>query len=233
MAGIKIKWLSHAGFQITSAKGKVILTDPFLEGNPLAPCTANDIAAADLVLVSHDHFDHSADAARIARKTGAVLVAIPETAARLKAEAGLPESQVAFGSGMNIGGTYRQDGISVIMTEAHHSSQTGSPAGYIIRLENGFTIYHAGDTGIFASMRILGELYPLDLALLPIGGVYTMDPQQAAAAVKLLRPRKAVPMHYKTFPILVQDAAPFVAAVREAAPETEVVVLEPGEEREF
>ena len=228
-----MKWLSHAGFQITSEKGKVVLVDPWLEGNPLAPCTVNDLAAADLVLVSHDHFDHSGNAAQIVKKTGAVLVAMPETAGRLKEEAGIPEEQVAFGIGMNIGGTYQNGGISVVMTQAHHSSPTGSPAGYILRMENGFTIYHAGDTGIFASMQILGELYPLDLALLPIGGVFTMDPRQAAAAVKLLRPRMVIPMHYKTFPILVQDAAPFVAAVREAAPETEVVVLAPGEEKEF
>lgn len=231
MAKAKVKWLSHAGFQITSEEGKVILIDPWLEGNPLAPCGAKEIKTADLVLVTHDHFDHAGNAAQIAKNTGAVLVGMPETVERLSAEAGLPEGQIVFGMGMNIGGTYRVDGIAVTMTQAFHSSRTGAPCGYIITLENGFTIYHAGDTGIFSAMKILGELYPLDLALLPIGGVFTMDPRQAAAAAKLLGAKKVVPMHYKTFPILVQEAAPFVEAVQKEAPEVEVVVLAPGEER--
>ncbi len=233
MAKAKVKWLSHAGFQITSGEGKIILIDPWLEGNPLAPCGVNGIKAADLVLVTHDHFDHAGNAAQIAKNTGATLVGMPETVGRLKTEARLPDAQVVYGMGMNIGGTYQAGGIAVTMTQAFHSSQTASPAGYIIKLENGFTIYHAGDTGIFASMKILGELYPLDLALLPIGGVFTMDPRQAAVAAKLLGAKKVVPMHYKTFPILAQEAAPFVEAVQKEAPGVEVIVLAPGEESAF
>lgn len=230
MANGKVKWLAHAGFQITSGEGKVILIDPWLEGNPLAPCGVNDIKAADLVLVTHDHFDHAGNAAQIAKNTGATLVGMPETVGRLKTEAGLPDEQVVYGMGMNIGGTYQAGGIAVTMTQAFHSSQTASPCGYIIKLENGFTIYHAGDTGIFASLQTLGELYPLDLALLPIGGVFTMDPQQAAVAVRLLKAKKVIPMHYKTFPILVQDAAPFITAAQKEAPGVEVIALAPGEE---
>lgn len=233
MAKAKVKWLSHAGFQITSGEGKVILIDPWLEGNPLAPCSVNDIKAADLVLVTHDHFDHAGNAAQIVKNTGATLVGMPETVGRLKTEAGLSDEQIVYGMGMNIGGTYQVGGIAVTMTQAFHSSQTASSAGYIIKLENGFTIYHAGDTGIFTSMKILGELYPLDLALLPIGGVFTMDPRQAAAAAKLLGAKKVIPMHYKTFPILVQEAAPFVEAVQKEAPGVEVIVLAPGEESAF
>lgn len=233
MAGTKVKWLGHAGFQITSGAGKVVLIDPWISGNPLAICGVEDLKKADLVLVTHDHFDHSGDAAPITINTGAILVAMPETVGRLQGECGVPSSQIVFGMGMNIGGTYQQDGISVTMTQAFHSSQTASPAGYIIKLENGFTIYHAGDTGVFASMKILGELYPLDLALLPIGSVFTMDPAQAAYAVKLLNPKKVIPMHYATFPILVQDAAPFVGEMKKSSPGVEVIVLQPGQEQAF
>lgn len=234
MAKTKVKWLSHAGFQITSGEGKVILIDPWLEGNPLAPCSVSEIKSADLVLVTHDHLDHATNAAQIAKNTGATLVGMPETVGRLKTEAGLPDGQVVFyGMGMNIGGTYQAGSISITMTQAFHSSQTASPAGYIIKLENGLTIYHAGDTGIFNSMKTFGELYTLDLALLPIGGVFTMDPQQATAAVKLLNAKIVIPMHYKTFPILVQEATPFVEAVQKEAPEVKVIVLEAGQEYEL
>jgi L-ascorbate metabolism protein UlaG (beta-lactamase superfamily) len=214
MAGTKVKWLGHAGFQITSSTGKVVLIDLWISGNPLACCVIEDLKKADLVLVTHDHFDHSGDATTITINTGATLVAMPETVGRLQSECDVPSSQIVFGMGMNIGGTYQRDGISVTMTQAFHSSQTASPAGYIIKLENGFTIYHAGDTGVFSSMKILGELYPLDLALLPIGSVFTMDPAQASYAVKLLNTKKVIPMHYATFPILVQKAVPFVDEVK-------------------
>lgn len=233
MADTKVKWLGHAGFQIISAAGKVILVDPWIGGNPLAACNLNDLKKADMVLVTHDHFDHSGDAAQITIKTGATIVGMPETVGRLQSDGGVPANQVVFGMGMNIGGTYQQDGISVTMTQAFHSSLTASPSGYVIKLENGFTIYHAGDTGIFYSMKIIGDLYSPDLALLPIGSVFTMDPKQAAYAVKLLGVKKVIPMHYKTFPILVQDATPFVDAVKESSPGVEVIVLQPGQEWAF
>jgi L-ascorbate metabolism protein UlaG (beta-lactamase superfamily) len=131
---------------------------------------------------------------------------------------------------MNIGGCATVEGITVTMVQAFHSSATGLPCGYLVKLEDGTTIYHAGDTGIFDSMRLLGELYPIDLALLPIGSVFTMDPYQAAKAVALLKPKKAIPMHYKTFPILEQSADNFVNLVNREAPQVEVVVLDPGQE---
>ena len=233
MAGTKVKWLGHAGFQITSAKGKVVLIDPWLSGHPLAPCSADDLKKADLLLVTHDHFDHSGDAAKIAVNTGATLIGMPETVGRLRMQGGVPESQIVFGMGMNIGGSYQADGIEVTMVQAFHSSETGAPAGYIVKLEDGFTIYHAGDTGIFDSMKVWGELFAIDLALLPIGSVFTMDPRQAALATKFLGAKKAIPMHYKTFPILVQDATPFVEALKKAAPAAQAVVMIPGEEQSF
>jgi len=230
MADRKIKYFGHAGFQITSEKGKIIIIDPWLTDNPLATIQAKDIAKADFVLVTHDHFDHIADAAGIVKATGAILVGMPEVVGKLKEEANVPDSQIVFGMGMNIGGTYTSDGISITMTQAFHSSQTASPAGYIIQLENGFTLYHAGDTGIFYSMKILGEIYNINLAMLPIGGVFTMDPKQASLAAKLLGVNKVIPMHYKTFPILEQNASSFVEIMEKEAPNIEVIVLDPGEE---
>lgn len=225
-----IKWLSHSFFRVETSKGKVIFIDPWITNNPLCPVKLEDIHKADLVLVTHDHFDHSANVADIANKTGATVVGCPETVGKLKTGQGLPEGQVVFwGIGMNIGGTARVGDISITMTQAFHSSETGVPAGYIVKLEDGTTIYHAGDTGIFSSMKLLGELYNIDIALLPIGSCFTMDPVQAAHAVKLIKPKKVIPMHYRTFPILEQDASLFVSLVKEKTPEVEIIVLAPGE----
>ena len=233
MANTKISFLGHAGFQITSEKGKILIIDPWLTDNPLATCQAEDITKADIVLVTHDHFDHIADAAGIVKATGAILVGMPETVGRLKEEAAIPDSQIVFGMGMNIGGTVISDGISITMTQAFHSSQTASPAGYIIKLENGFTRYHAGDTGIFSSMKILGEIFHINLAMLPIGGVFTMDPKQATFAAKLLEVNTVIPMHYKTFPILEKDTSSYVEIMEKEAPNIKVIVLDPGEEYIF
>jgi L-ascorbate metabolism protein UlaG (beta-lactamase superfamily) len=230
MTAAKIKYLGHAGFQITSGKGKIIIVDPWLTGNPLAPCKLEEIVRADLVLVTHDHFDHVADAAGIVKATGAVLIGAPETVGRLKQEAQIPDAQIVYGMGMNIGGTVKFGDVAITMTQAFHSSQTASPVGYIVKLEDGYTIYHAGDTGIFSSMKVLGELYKIDLAFLPIGGVFTMDPAQAAMAAKLLGTGKVIPMHYKTFPILEQDASSFRQIMKRDLPAVEVIAVDPGQE---
>lgn len=227
---VTVKWLGHASFQITSSEGKVILIDPWIEG-PTSPVKMDDIKEAHLVLVSHDHFDHAGNAAEIAKKTGAILVANVETAGRYKEDLGIPAEKVVYGGfGMNIGGSATLDGIKVTMTQAFHSTMTGSPCGYIITMEDGKTIYHAGDTGIFETMRLFGEIYGIYLALLPIGGVFTMDPFQAAKAVELLKPKKVIPMHYQSFPILEQDTEKFQEELRRREIDAEVVVLKPGEE---
>lgn len=225
-----VKWLSHAGFLITSSGGKAIVIDPWLTHNPLSPMSAADIKVAKIVLLTHDHQDHSSDAVQIAKSTGATVVAQFEVSGRLREQGGLPESQTVNGMGMNIGGSVTLDGITVTMVQAFHSSPFGTPCGYVVRLEDGTTIYHSGDTGIFESMKLIGELYPLDLALLPIGSVFTMDPYQAAKAVSLLKPKRVIPMHYKTFPFLEQSADSFVSLTRQQAPQAEVVVLSPGQE---
>lgn len=230
MAENKITWFSHACFCIETSKGKTILIDPWFTNNPLSPVSVDEIDKADVILVTHDHFDHCADAVAISQKTGGIVVGFPETVGKFKAGEALPEGNVVSGGmGMNIGGSVDIAGIGITMTQAFHSSESGAPCGYIVTLEDGTVVYHAGDTGIFESMRTLGDLYSIDVALLPIGSCFTMDPYQAAWALKLLRPKKVIPMHYKTFPLLVQDADGFVSKAAELAPDVEVVVLNPGD----
>ncbi len=224
---IKIRWLGHAGFEIVSPQGKVILVDPWI-GGPTVTATLDEWKVVELVLVTHDHFDHSASAGEIVKKTGALLVANVETAARLKAECGLPDDRVVFGGfGMNVGGVAEHRGLKVLMTQAIHSTATGVCCGYIVEMEDGRRVYHSGDTGLFETMRLYGELYPLEVALLPIGGVFTMDPVQAAKAAQLLRPRRVIPMHYGSFPILERDAGRFVELMGGSGIAT--TVLKPGE----
>lgn len=231
MARVSLRWLGHAAFIITSPRGKTIAIDSWITDNPLCPLTIDDIKAANVVLVSHDHFDQTGSAADVIKKAGVLLVAAPETAGRFQSEMGIASENVIFsGFGMNIGGSIEVSGMTITMTQAFHSSQTGCPVGYVIRLENGVTIYHAGDTGIFESMRLWGQLYAIDVALLPIGGAFTMDAYQASKALTLLKPRKVIPMHYGTFPVLEQDACRFVEMARQEAPGVGVVVLEPGQE---
>ena len=226
-----IRWLSHAGFTVSTPGGKTIIIDPWIAGNPLCPVKLDEITTANIVLVTHDHFDHAGNAVDIATKTGATLVAQPELVNKFKSDFGLANERIVFGgTGMNIGGSATIEGVTITMTQAFHSSALGTPAGYIIKLEDGTVIYHAGDTGIFDSMRLFGELYGIELALLPIGSVFTMDPVQAAKALTLLKPKKAMPMHYKTFPILEQSADRFVELAKKEAPQVEVIVLEPGQE---
>ncbi len=230
MGGTVIRWLGHAFFQITTPGDKVIYIDPWIEGNPSCPVSFNELKKGDLILVTHDHFDHVGQTIELARQTGATVIAPVETVGALK-ENGLPENQAIFeGTGMNIGGTVAVDGIKVTMTQAFHSSATANPAGYILGLEDGRNIYHAGDTGIFQSMALLAELYPLDCALLPIGGVFTMDSSQAAKAVDLMNPKKVIPMHFGSFPILEPNADRFKELVTNNNPEVEVIILEPGQE---
>jgi L-ascorbate metabolism protein UlaG (beta-lactamase superfamily) len=230
MGKTKIKWLSHAGFQITSSGGKVLYIDPWFD-NPVSVSKLDEVKEATMVLVTHDHMDHVGQAAEIVAKTGGLLVANVETAKRLQNDAKIPAEKVCyFGYGMNIGGNLVYEGISVTMTQAFHSTGTGAPCGYIIKLEDGTTLYHAGDTGIFDSMKTFGELYSIDIAMLPMGSVFTMDPFQAAKATKMISPKKVIPMHYKTFPILVQDPKDFVTLAKKEAPGVEVIQLNPGQE---
>ncbi|MEJ5375162.1 MAG: metal-dependent hydrolase [bacterium] len=231
MAKGQVRWLGHAFVEFTTADGKVILFDPWTkdDGNPGAKITLEEIQRADLVLVSHDHFDHVASASAICKKTGAFLGGPVQTVKRLISE-GLDEQKVVnFGFGYMVGGGVNFDWIRVISTPAMHSSDTACALGTIVQTPDGTTLYHAGDTSLFGDMELWARLYPLDLAIVPIGGVFTMDALQASEAVRLLRPQMVMPIHYKSFPIIAQSPQEFVALCRQKAPEVKVLTPEAGE----
>ena len=220
-------WIGHAFFEVTLDSGEVILIDPFLEENPSAESEPD---LGDIVLITHDHFDHMENIGDLTAEGGTV-VGQPEVLARVQENnPELDEDNLLNGGlGMNIGGTVSAGDVDITMVQAFHSCDAGDPAGYIVHAPSGETIYHAGDTGIFGGMNELSELYDIDVALLPIGSVFTMDPEQAALAAEILDPEVVIPMHYGTFGILVQDAEGFEELVQKRAPQVDVVTLSPGE----
>ena len=224
-----ITWFGHSAFKI-SAPGAQVIIDPFFA--PSAGVTADAAGDVDIVLVTHDHADHVGDAVSLCRRTGAVLGAIVGTAGKL-AEAGVPQEQVINGIGFNMGGTVAHKGVDITMTQAYHSSDSGSPTGYIVRMPDGLTVYHAGDTCIFSGMELWGQLYDIDVALLPVGGVFTMDARQAALACKLLGCKAAIPMHCGTFPVLAQNAACFKVELERMKLACRCVERAPGETVSF
>ncbi len=229
--GFELTWLGHSAFEIRSSKRLTMMIDPWLTGNPQAAREKADIGRIDLVLVTHGHGDHLGDTLEIARDAKAQVVCMPEAAHYLQAR-GLEDVV-----GMNKGGTYRFKGIEITMVQAIHSSSIiekdeiiymGDPVGYVVKLEDGFSIYHAGDTAVFKDMEIIGDLYEPDIALLPIGGHYVMGPREAGYACKLLRPKYVIPMHYGTFPVLTGTPEAFKEEMA-GFPSTEVIVLSPGD----
>lgn len=226
-----IRWLGHAFVEFTTADDKVILFDPWTkdDGNPACPLGIDEIQRADLVLVSHDHFDHVASAVAICKKTGAFLGGPVQTMRRLTNEGFSAEQVVNFGYGYMVGGGVEFDWVKVTSIPAFHSSDTACALGNIVRASDGTTVYHAGDTSLFGDMELFGRLYPLDAALVPIGGVFTMDAYQASEAVKLMRPKATIPIHYASFPIIAQTADEFVRLCSEKAPEVKVSALAVGE----
>ncbi len=220
-----LKWLGHAAFELNESN-KVLLIDPWIS-NPMSPAKVTDYRNVDYIIVTHDHSDHLGDAVEISRNYGAPIIAVFELANYLS------ETEKVKTIGMNIGGPLKLNSdLSVFLTQAFHSSSHGAPAGAIIKTETA-TIYHAGDTGLFGDMRLIGQVYKPDIALLPIGGFFTMNPEQAAMAVQMISPRIAIPMHYNTFEAIEQDPTAFAKMAKELSPNTEVVVLKPGESIEL
>ena len=221
----EITWYGHSAFKISAPQAHVVI-DPFF--TPASGVNAESLGPVDMVLVTHDHGDHVGDSVNICRKTGAMLGAIVGTADKLM-EAGVPQAQILNGIGFNMGGTMECKGIRATMTQAFHSSDSGAPAGYIIEMPDGLVVYHAGDTCIFSGMELWGQLYHIDVALLPIGGVFTMDARQAAMACKLLGCKSVIPMHWGTFPVLAQSAADFQARLAEVCPACDCIAMRPGQ----
>jgi len=229
--GVKITYLGHSAFQFISPKGLIIYIDPFLSRNPKTPPEMRAVEKADLILVTHGHGDRVGDTLAIAERTNAKIVVMPELGKYLTRKGAKNVT------GMNKGGTYTTQDISITMVHALHSSSvteggqdiyTGDPAGFVVRFENGFTLYHAGDTGVFGDMKIIGEIYKPEISLLPIGGHFTMDPREATHAAKLLGSKYVIPMHYGTFPMLTGTVEEFLRLMKEV-PQARVIVLKPGE----
>jgi L-ascorbate metabolism protein UlaG (beta-lactamase superfamily) len=230
MAGVKITWLGHSVFLFEAEKK--LLIDPFISGNPLAPCSPEELNP-DIIAVTHGHRDHLGDTIEIGKRTGCRIISVHEVANYIK-------SKGVFAEGMGKGGTVNVEGIKLTMTEALHSSSIdasgfsfdgGSPAGFIIRI-NDHSIYHAGDTGVFGDMQLIGELYEPELALLPIGDKFTMGIKEATKAVELIQPKIVVPMHYNTFDVIIQDPLKFKQAV-ESKTNTKVIIMQPGQSIEL
>jgi L-ascorbate metabolism protein UlaG (beta-lactamase superfamily) len=245
---IELLWLGQAAVKITSVSGKVIVIDPFLTANPKTPAQYKNLDALgkiDLLLVTHAHGDHLGDAPDLAKKHNAPMFG----------PAGLNQSLVTLGvlpanlaPRMNKGGTVTPLGpdIKITMTRAEHSSELvwkngagkeethvgGEPAGFVVELENGFKVYHMGDTGLFGDMRWIGEYYKPDLILIPIGGHFVMNPQDAAVATRdFLKPKHAIPIHYGTFPVLRGTPEEYVKALGQTA--TKVHAISPGDKLTF
>jgi L-ascorbate metabolism protein UlaG (beta-lactamase superfamily) len=221
---MQIRFLGHAAFELTDGDTTVLI-DPFLTGNPKAAVAAEE-CNADAILLTHGHADHIGDTVAIAKRTGAHVVAIVELAGELTNE-GLEHVHDP-----NLGGTVELDSCSVKLVPAWHTSTTpkgtvNTPAGLLVRMGDK-TIYHLGDTSLFSDLALVGKREPIEVALMCIGGHYTMDRHDAVEAARLVGARQIIPCHYNTFPPIVTDAAAFKADV-EAAGAGEVVVLEPGE----
>ena len=228
MDSMKVNYLGHSAFLIEGRNR--ILVDPFLTGNPKASTTPDKVQC-DIICVTHGHSDHLGDTVEIARRTGATVACIVEMSDYL-------EKCGVKSLGFNMGGPAKILDSSITLVPAFHSSSIGAPGlefsaampvGVVI--DSGKVVYHAGDTCVFGDMKLIGQMYKPELALLPIGGFFTMDPKQAAMAVDLIKPKVAVPMHYSTWPPIEQDPKEFERLVKKSS-KTKVVIMQPGESLE-
>jgi L-ascorbate metabolism protein UlaG (beta-lactamase superfamily) len=229
MSALSITWFGHATFVVGTPGGRRIVFDPWLTGNPKTPAGAR-IDKADVICVSHGHSDHSGDVVAVARATHAPIVAVFELANWFQAKG------VKDVIGMGVGGTVHVKGLQISMTPALHTSSieedghvhyVGLATGFVVRLEDDRAIYFAGDTALFGDMRLIRDLHAPEIAFLPIGDHYTMDPVAAAKACEMLGVRQVVPMHYGTFPALTGSPDDLKRLVEPMG--VDVLVLKPGE----
>ncbi|MCB0359356.1 MAG: metal-dependent hydrolase, partial [Bdellovibrionales bacterium] len=231
-----LTYCGHSTILLVSEHNERIIIDPWLDGNPRCPEKLQSISSVDIIALTHGHSDHSGSAVALAKRTGATVVATFELCGLLERE-GVPGKQLLP---MNKGGTARigkSGSHAITLTHAFHSSSfagadgvaryAGEPCGIILRLDDSITIYHAGDTALFGDMQLIGARYRPDVSLLPIGDCFTMGPEEAAQAARMLQTRCAIPIHFKTFDALTGTAEAFSAAMENV--DAEVVVLEPGD----
>jgi len=230
MSKLAIQWLGHSTFVITTPGGKRIVTDPWLENNPLCPPDKKKIDKADVILLSHGHFDHTGDVVNVSRATGATTLAVFELSQWLERK-GLQNVV-----GMGIGGTVKVSGLEITMTPAVHTSSVvendttvylGLAAGFVVKTEDQRSFYFAGDTALFGDMRFIADLHQPEIAFLPIGDHFTMGPEAAAVAARLLAVRQVVPMHYGTFPVLTGRPEDLKRILDSHG--IDVLVIQPGE----
>jgi L-ascorbate metabolism protein UlaG (beta-lactamase superfamily) len=246
----EVLWLGQASVRITTPGGKVIVIDPWLRTNPKTPASFKNLEAlgkVDLVLVTHGHFDHIADAPDLAKMHKVPLYGPAGLNQTLTTLGVLPmDLSPRFGKGGTIL-PFGPGGVKITATRAEHSSEYawknpattkdevhvgGEPVGFIVEMENGFKVYHMGDTGLFGDMKLIGEYYKPDLVLIPIGGHFVMSPADAAYAVKnYLKPRYALPIHYGTIPVLRGTPEEFAAALGSEA--NKMLKVQPGEKVDF
>jgi len=228
---ITLEYLGHSTFLITTPGGQKLLIDPWVENNPSCPQERKTLDGLDTMLITHAHFDHIQDAVQLAKQHQPQIGCIFEIANWLERQG------VKNAKPMNKGGSQLLNDIRATMVDARHScgileadgtiSYGGTASGYIVEFENGFRIYHAGDTCVFGDMAIIGELYQPELILLPIGDLFTMGVREAAYACRLLKAKKVIPMHYGTFPALIGTPDELRELTRDLG--TEVIELRPGE----
>lgn len=230
--GIHITWLGHATFLIRTPGGKQILIDPWVMNNPKTPADKKNLEKIDIMLCTHGHADHIGDAVELAKRHNPKVVGIYELCVWMQHKGA---KQIAP---MNKGGTQAVEDIKVTMVHAHHSSGIedggqfvygGEACGYVITFENGIKIYHAGDTNVFGDMGIIRDLYRPDLAMLPIGDVFTMGPREAAYACRLLEPKAVIPMHWGTFPLLTGTPPEFGHEIKAGGLGVELLTMQPGD----
>jgi L-ascorbate metabolism protein UlaG (beta-lactamase superfamily) len=239
-----ITWLGHGSWRMNSPQGTIIYLDPWIKGNPACPISLNDIDKADVVCVTHGHSDHLGNAIEIVHKTGATLVTLPEVAAYCS-RYGIPYD--ANGGCVHTGGSVMQRDVRIYAVFALHSSDImgkeyvednelmpgSGTCGMILEPEGGVPVYFAGDTGVFGDMELIGKLYRPKVAILPVGGKYTMGVREAAYAMELLGCGILIPGHYNTFPNQTADIDDLIRQVGVRAPRTRVVALKPGESFEM